>query len=83
MTSPILATLFGPQRVMLQSMLTQADVPRHAYSLDEAARSISLSRRALYRLIDSGELKTIKLGSRRVVPRDELERLCRPQEHKA
>lgn len=61
-------------------MDAQPDTLRHAYSLDEAARSISLSRRALYNLIDSGELRTIKLGRRRLVPRDELERLCRPAE---
>jgi len=55
-------------------------IPRHAFSIDEAARSISLSRRALYKLIGSGVLKTVKLGRRRVVPSTELERLCRPQE---
>jgi excisionase family DNA binding protein len=51
-------------------------IPRHAYSLEEAARSISLSRRALYNLIEAGALRTVKLGRRRIVPRDELERLC-------
>jgi excisionase family DNA binding protein len=51
-------------------------VPRHAYSIAEAARSISLSRRALYQLIEAGALRTVKLGRRRLVPREELERIC-------
>jgi excisionase family DNA binding protein len=59
---------------------TYAPVPRYAYSLDEAARSISLSRRALYDLIVAGRVRTVKLGQRRVVPAAELERLLRPQE---
>jgi excisionase family DNA binding protein len=69
---------------MFITMHAQTDtLPRHAYSLDEAARSTSLSRRALYSLIDSGALKTVKVGRRRLVPRDELERLCSPQESAA
>jgi len=54
--------------------------PRYAYSLDDAARSISISRRALYNLIDADTVRTVKLGTRRVVPATELERLLRPQE---
>lgn len=50
--------------------------PRLAYSLDEAARSISLSRRGLYQLIEAGELRTVKVGRRRLVPVSELERLA-------
>jgi excisionase family DNA binding protein len=69
---------------MLAPMQTHADtVPRHAFSIDEAARSMSLSRRALYNLIDSGALRMIKVGRRRLVPSSELERLCRPEEHAA
>jgi len=56
---------------------------RYAYSLDEAAESISLSRRSLYHLIESGELRTVKLGRRRLVPRSELERLCQPAEEQS
>lgn len=46
-----------------------------AYSLDRAAALIDVSRRSLYRLMDSGELRTVKLGGRRLVPAHELERL--------
>jgi excisionase family DNA binding protein len=61
----------------------RAPVPRYAFSLDEAARSISISRRALYDLIGTGAIRTVKLGARRVVPAAELERLLRPQEQQA
>lgn len=65
-------------------MSAQTDtVPRYAFSIDEAARSISLSRRALYTLFESGTLKTVKVGRRRLVPRAELERLCHPEEDAA
>ena len=50
-------------------------VPRTAYSLDEAAQSLGLSRRTLYGLMDRGQLTTVKLGKRRLVPAAELERL--------
>lgn len=54
--------------------------PRTAYSLDEAARSLGLSRRTLYTLMRDGTLRTVTLGRRRLVPADELERLVRPAE---
>jgi excisionase family DNA binding protein len=64
---------------MISSMGIHTDtVPRYAYSLDETARAINLSRSSLYELIDSGELKTVKLGRRRLVPRAELERILSP-----
>lgn len=54
-------------------------VPRTAYSLNEAAQSLGLSRRALYGLMDRGQLTTVKLGKRRLVPVAELERLVSTQ----
>ena len=54
--------------------------PRTAYSLDEVARSLGLSRRTLYTLMRDGTLCTVKFGKRRLVPATELERLLRPQE---
>ena len=52
-------------------------IPLLAFSLDEAASAIRISRRSIYNLIDAGTLRTVKIGRRRLVPRDELERLCR------
>lgn len=63
---------------MLRRMEVRTDTaPPLAYSLDHAAALIDLSRRSLYRLIDRGELRTVKVGRRRLVPTMELERLMR------
>ena len=61
----------------MSSILT---FPRLAYSLAESEALSGLSRSSLYRLIAAEKLKTVQHGRRRLVPRDELERLCRPQE---
>lgn len=53
-------------------------LPRTAYSLDEAAQSLGLSRRTLYELMGAGTLHTVKLGKRRLVPAQELARLVAP-----
>jgi excisionase family DNA binding protein len=41
----------------------------------EAARLLSLSRPMIYKLIQSGELRTVNIGRTRRVPVSELERL--------
>jgi len=38
------------------------------YGVDEAAEALRLSRSALYELIRSGQLRTVKSGRRRLVP---------------
>lgn len=49
---------------------------RLQYSMDEAARLLSMSRRSLERMAADGELKTIKPRGRRFVPATEIERLA-------
>lgn len=39
-----------------------------AYRVEEAAESLRISRDSIYELIRSGELRTIKVGARRLVP---------------
>jgi excisionase family DNA binding protein len=46
-----------------------------AYSVDEAAHVIGVSRRTLYELIAEGRLASTKIRGRRVIPRVGLERL--------
>ena len=46
-----------------------------ALSVVEAAKAISLSRSTLYRLIATRQLATFRLGGRRLVHRDDLEKL--------
>jgi predicted DNA-binding transcriptional regulator AlpA len=57
-------------------MDTQTSVPRLAYSIPEAEFASGLSRSTLYRLMERGELSTVKRAGRRLVPARELERLC-------
>jgi excisionase family DNA binding protein len=42
-------------------------------SVEEAARLFGLGRSNLFKLIESGELRSVKVGSRRLVPRLALE----------
>ena len=62
------------------SAQTREPLPRLAYGVNEAAASLDLSRRSLYGLIEAGMLRTIKIGGRRLVPADELRRLCAGRE---
>ena len=42
------------------------------YTVDEAAEALRLSRSALYELIRSGRLRSVKAGRRRLVPVEAL-----------
>jgi excisionase family DNA binding protein len=42
------------------------------FTIDEAAARLRVSRWSLYNLIRSGQLHTIKIGRRRLVPSDAL-----------
>ena len=42
------------------------------FTIDEAAAQLRVSRWTVYNLIRSGQLRTIKIGRRRLVPTDAL-----------
>ena len=46
-----------------------------AHSPESAAKRINTNTRAIYTLIASGELRSFKLGKRRLIPDAELQRL--------
>lgn len=46
-----------------------------AYRIDEACRAIGIGRTSLYKLVETGELKLIRIAGRSLVPASELERL--------
>jgi excisionase family DNA binding protein len=48
---------------------------RRALSPREAERTLGISHATLYRIIKAGRLKTIKLGSRRLIPVDAIDAL--------
>jgi excisionase family DNA binding protein len=47
-------------------------LPRLAYSVDEAAAVLGVARETIYELIRSGELRSRKAGSRRIIGRHHL-----------
>jgi excisionase family DNA binding protein len=49
--------------------------PALALSFDEAREAMSIGATMLRRLIASGELRTIKLGRRRLIPTSAIEEL--------
>ena len=51
------------------------DVPeRLVYSVDEAADLLGIGRTYMFRLVATGEIDSFKIGSRRKIPRDALDR---------
>lgn len=62
-------------------MSTQLNsLPRVAYSIDETAAMLGISRWGTYQLIRRGDLRTVRIGARQRVPAEQLDRLVRPQE---
>lgn len=50
-----------------------AVIPPVLYRVDEAAEALRISRSVIYELIRSGQLRTVKVGRRRLVPVQALE----------
>ena len=48
---------------------------RRAFRVNETVAVYRLSRSTLYKLISAKQLRTVKIGGRRLIPRDELESL--------
>jgi excisionase family DNA binding protein len=49
-------------------MSPHSSVPKLAYTPHEAAEALGISRNLLHQLIGSGQLRSIKAGSRRLIP---------------
>jgi excisionase family DNA binding protein len=49
-------------------------VVKAALSIDEAVVYLGIRRATLYRLLDSGEIKSFHIGRRRLIVRSELDR---------
>jgi len=50
--------------------------PRLGYSFAELEVLVGLSRSTLHRMVARGKLETVKRGRRRLVPADQVARLC-------
>lgn len=49
-------------------------VEKLAYTLDETAKALTLSRATVFKLVKSGRLRAVRVGSRALIPVRELER---------
>jgi excisionase family DNA binding protein len=56
------------RKMIMTASKDRPPVPAVLYGVDEAADALRLSRSALYELIRSGRLRTVKAGRRRLVP---------------
>ena len=66
--------------------MTYRDPSTHAqagYSIDEVMAMLGLCRQSVYNLINSGRLKTFKLGRRRFVSPHALDEMIRKAESEA
>ena len=48
-------------------------------SLEEAGQYLGISRAALYRLLDTGAIRSFHIGRRRLILREEIDRYIRVQ----
>lgn len=55
--------------------MTPANDNKLAYGIEEAARAIGVGKSTIWRWIHDGRVKTIKLGGRTLIRREELMRL--------
>jgi excisionase family DNA binding protein len=60
-------TLAG-RKMIMPRLTVKSEVDPILYRVDEAAAALRLSRSAIYELIRSGQLRTVKQGRRRLVP---------------
>ena len=49
--------------------------PRRTYTIDEAAQKLRIGRNTAYAAVQRGEILTIKIGKRLIVPGEFLDRL--------
>jgi excisionase family DNA binding protein len=53
---------------------------RRAYRISEATSTFGLSKTTLYKLIKSGQLRSVKVAGCRVIPADAIEALLSPSD---
>jgi len=51
--------------------------PGSPWSIPEAAKFLTISKRHLYRLIDANKVRSLRIGRRRLIPAAEVERIAK------
>ncbi len=59
---------------MITQHISERELPR-LVSVAEAARLLNISERLVWRMIPKREIRSIRLGGRRMIPRTEVDRL--------
>jgi excisionase family DNA binding protein len=59
---------------------TVTTAPRAAFSITETCASLGCSRDWLYRRLNDGTIRSIKLAGRRFIPASELDRIAQGEE---
>lgn len=62
----------GGQAELSESAARLKQIPKLNYSIPEAVHAANIGRSTLYEAIANGELRSIKVGKRRLVPVDAL-----------
>ncbi len=60
---------------MIVSHQTAPPIERQGLRIEEAAHALGCGRTTVFKLIRDGRLRVVKLGTRTVIPRSEIERL--------
>lgn len=61
-------------------MREKLPTPKLVFGIDETAYALNLGRTKVYSLINEGDLRTIKIGGRRLVSADSIYKLLDPTE---
>lgn len=62
-----------------KSAKPKPNIPRKAYTMDEAGASIGLSYVSIWRLVKAGKIRTFKALSKQLIPLSELDRYIAEQ----
>jgi excisionase family DNA binding protein len=52
--------------------MTEERAPRALLSVEQAAEQLSIGRTTMYALVKSGQIKSVRVGRRRLIPAPEL-----------
>jgi len=62
--------------------MTDSEVKRRAYTVKDFCKAFCISHTQVYEMFKSGELASVKIGGRRLIPADVAEALLKPTEIK-
>ena len=70
--------LEGELRLLREQIERQFGASPAAFTVEAAARQLSVSAKTVRRMMASGQLLPVTLGRRRLIPRSEIERVTTP-----